>query len=58
MSKENLSAYIVPMDDHGRLAWISGFTGSSGKVIITMTQVFFSIKPGYWEKGSTAKKST
>jgi hypothetical protein len=36
----NISAYIVPIDDQGRLAWISGFTGSNGKAIITLHKVF------------------
>lgn len=39
MSKDDLAAFIVPIDDEGRLAWISGFTGSNGKAIITLHKV-------------------
>jgi hypothetical protein len=39
MASLNLSAYIVPIDDQGRLGWISGFTGSNGKAIITINKV-------------------
>jgi hypothetical protein len=39
MASLNLSAYIVPIDDQGRLGWISGFTGSNGKAIITISKV-------------------
>ena len=39
MKQSNLTATIVPIDELQRLAWISGFTGSYGKAIITLTKV-------------------
>lgn len=42
MSAENLTAILVLMDDIGRLAWISGFTGSAGSAVITMDKVYRS----------------
>ncbi len=39
MTVSNLTAILVLMDDVGRLAWISGFTGSAGSAIITMEKV-------------------
>ena len=39
MALQSLSAYIVPLDEEGRLKWISGFSGSNGKAIITADKV-------------------
>lgn len=39
MSEKNLSAFIIFMDDFGRLSWVSGFTGSAGHAVITMKKV-------------------
>jgi hypothetical protein len=39
MINSNISAYIIPIDEYSRLAWISGFTGSNGKAIVTLEKV-------------------
>ncbi len=39
MDREDLDGYIVPWDEEGRRAWISGFTGSAGDAIIIADQV-------------------
>jgi len=38
MRRRGLQAYIVPLDDESRLRWISGFSGSAGKAVITMDE--------------------
>ena len=35
MAKYELDAYIIPLDEEARLPWISGFTGSNAKVVVT-----------------------
>jgi hypothetical protein len=35
----NLSALIIPLDEDGRLGWISGFSGSAGNSIVTLSKV-------------------
>jgi len=47
MSNLNLSAYIVPSDDEGRLRWVSGFTGSEGKAIVTINKAALWIDGRY-----------
>jgi len=39
MIKDSLDAYIVPTDEEGRRAWISGFSGSNGEAVVTSDQV-------------------
>jgi len=38
MAKEGLAALAVPLDEVGRLEWVSGFSGSNGQVVLTMDQ--------------------
>ena len=35
MSDRELDAYFLPLDDGGRLPWLSGITGSNADVVIT-----------------------
>jgi len=38
MINSNLQAYIVPIDEENRLAWVSGFSGSAGVAVITLDE--------------------
>ena len=43
MSDRELDAYFLPLDDDGRLPWLSGFTGSNADVVITRDLVSIEI---------------
>ena len=42
MEQFDVDAYYVPLDNVGRRAWISGFSGSNGDAIVTKDRVYLS----------------
>jgi len=52
MIVNNLAAYIVPIDDEGRLGWISGFSGSAGEAAITLDEARLWTDGRYFLQGS------
>ncbi|XP_078544568.1 xaa-Pro aminopeptidase 2 [Lissotriton helveticus] len=54
MQKVNIRAYIIPATDahlgtrDGRRAWMTGFTGSSGTAVVTLTKAALWTDSRYW----------
>ena len=38
MTNINITILIIPLDEVGRLSWVSGFTGSNGEAVVTLDE--------------------
>ncbi|XP_069469076.1 xaa-Pro aminopeptidase 2-like [Ambystoma mexicanum] len=56
MTRFSIRAYIIPATDahlgtrDGRRAWMSGFTGSAGSAVVTMTKAALWTDSRYWDQ--------